>query len=242
MPNNITNVIRFDCSEERFREIAEALKREGSYLGSVDFNKLIPMPKELDIPSGSLGITGYRMYREYLSEAEDVKDPALKQKIWESYEKRSEDAPEALKLGKQYYENIDKYGAPTWYEWCCDNWGTKWNAYDCEKADMARKELRFETAWSGVPAIIKRMSEKFPEAEIDYAWADEDIGRNVGRVICAGGKIKDIEVPEQGSKEAYEMSADIIGFDLKDAGFELTEDGKTYIYTEREDLFDPPER
>lgn len=32
-----------------------------------------------------------------------------------------------LELGKQYVENIKKYGYPQWYDWCVENWGTKWN-------------------------------------------------------------------------------------------------------------------
>ena len=241
MPNNITNIIRFGCTEERFREIAESLKRDGSYLGSVDFNKLIPMPEELDIESGSLGQKGLHMYRKYLRETEGM-DAAMKQKVWDAYLAKSGDAPKAMELGKRYHENSVKYSAPTWYEWCCNNWGTKWNAYNCERADTAKKELRFETAWSSVPSVIRNMSEKFPETEMEYSWADEDIGSNVGRMTVKGGEIRNMRVPSQGSREAYEMSADIIGFDLSDAGFELSEDKRTYVYAEREDLFDPPER
>ena len=240
MPNNITNIITFDCTEERFTDIAESLKRDGSYIGSVDFNKLIPMPRELDITSGSLGMSGFRMYMEYLSEVEGVEDTALKSRIWEKYLAKSEYAQEALELGRQYHENIEKYGSPTWYEWCCDHWGTKWNAYNCDKADMGGKALRFETAWSSVPAIVKSISERFPEVLITYEWADEDIGRNVGSAIFRSGSIKDIYMPEQGSKDAYEMSARIIGFDLVGAGFKLTSDGKTYIYCyeEEDELID----
>ena len=238
MPNNVTNVIKFDCEEEKFLEIAESVKRDDGYLGSVDFNKLIPMPEELDISSGSLGMSGYKLYKEYLAEIDGVRSKEKRNAIRNKYLNKSEDAPEALELGKKYYDNLKKYGAPTWYEWCCDNWGTKWNAYDCSHAE--NNTLYFETAWSGVPAIVKRLSEKYPEVKIDYSWADEDIGRNVGRVIVQAGSIKDITIPEAGSKEAYEMSADIIGFCLDEVGFVLSGDGKTYIYQEREDLYDPP--
>jgi len=29
--------------------------------------------------------------------------------------------------GEKYKSNLDKYGYTTWYDWACDNWGTKWN-------------------------------------------------------------------------------------------------------------------
>ena len=32
-------------------------------------------------------------------------------------------------LGKAAWRNIRDFGAPTWYDWCISNWGTKWNAY-----------------------------------------------------------------------------------------------------------------
>ena len=176
------------------------------------------------------------MYKEYLAEVEGVDDPAVRSRIWESYLEKSEDAPKALELGRQYFENIEKYGAPTWYEWCCDHWGTKWNAYNCDRADTGRRTLRFETAWSSVPAIVESISERYPDVLITYEWADEDIGRNVGRAVFRGGSIKNMSMPEQGSKTAYEMSARIIGFDLEDEGFRLTDDGKTYIYCCDEDI------
>lgn len=228
MPNHVTNIVKFNCTEERFNEIAESVRRDESYLGSVDFNKLIPMPKELDICSGSMGMTGLKMYRDYLNKIRDLKRQSTKERIYEEFISRSDDAKEMMELGKKYYDNIVKYGAPTWYEWCCDNWGTKWNAYDCVEAN--NNELEFCTAWSGVPALIKKMSEMNPDVKILYRWADEDIGSNVGEMTCKAGQILDINLPEQGSKDAYEMSASIMDFDLEDNGFRLSKDGKTYVW------------
>ena len=31
-------------------------------------------------------------------------------------------------LGNVYLNNIINYGADSWYDWCINNWGTKWNA------------------------------------------------------------------------------------------------------------------
>ena len=48
MPNHITNILEFDCSPERFQQIAESLRSNPEEpLGQVDFNKLIPMPESL---------------------------------------------------------------------------------------------------------------------------------------------------------------------------------------------------
>ncbi len=85
MPNHVTNVIEFNCSEEEFRRIAEFLRCEGEQLGSVDFNKLIPMPEELAVESGSRGEHGLRMYEKYLSETALITDESEKEPSEEIY-------------------------------------------------------------------------------------------------------------------------------------------------------------
>ena len=77
MPNHITNVLEFECSEKRFVEIGEFLRgdREKNPFGHVDFNTLIPMPKELDIEAGSRGEHGYFAYSEYMKKSEGLPEP-----------------------------------------------------------------------------------------------------------------------------------------------------------------------
>lgn len=50
---------------------------------------------------------------------------------------------------------------PAWWEWCIDNWGSKWNAWDIEmtfETNEAENEselvYRFNTAWSPVNKIV----------------------------------------------------------------------------------------
>ena len=55
------------------------------------------------------------------------------------------------------------------YEWCVENWGTKWGIYDCLltkfKLNGSRSQLNytFNSAWSPATKIIFAMSQKFPE-------------------------------------------------------------------------------
>lgn len=49
----------------------------------------------------------------------------------------------------KYPELMAKYGANNWYDWCNQNWGTKWGDYD---TTISREDgyifLTFTTAWS----------------------------------------------------------------------------------------------
>ncbi len=74
--------------------------------------------------------------------------------------------------------------------------------------------MRFLTAWSAVPELMRKLSEKYPEQRITYRWADEDIGYNVGEIVLKGGKIIEDRTPVPGSREAYEMAAEIMGVDI----------------------------
>lgn len=73
---------------------------------------------------------------------------------------RGRGTPEQAALEKQQAENLTKYGAKDWFDWCVDHWGTKWDFgrdvdHDGKKAEIQIKpngtfyvELGFDTAWS----------------------------------------------------------------------------------------------
>lgn len=230
MPNYVTNILEFDCSDEEFREIAEFLRGDNKDepLGHVDFNVLIPMPESLMIESGLVGERGYEAYASFMMEAYGQPPKAAAE--LEAQHKAKLDDPEAWDLGKKYYENLRDYGAKTWYQWSYQNWGTKWNACDCEPADADHHRLCFLTAWECVPKILEKISEHFPETQIVYSYADEDIGSNVGVLVYENGEIIGANLPNNGSREAYELAADILGEDLKDMGFILSKDGTMYHF------------
>ena len=57
--------------------------------------------------------------------------------------------PEQDALEAQHASNIEKYGYTTWYEFCINEWGTKWDIV-AQDAELDEGELRisFDTAWS----------------------------------------------------------------------------------------------
>lgn len=82
-----------------------------------------------------------------------------------------------------------KYGDKTWYEWNIKNWGTKWNAYSVGYTYSA---IHFETAWGHPFPVIKALSKMFPKIEFLVAFADEDLGSNLGAYKIKNDKAEDI--------------------------------------------------
>lgn len=203
MPNHVTNCIDFDCSIERCREILEFLQVKDKPLGSVDFNKLIPMPESLNIESSSRGEHGKQLYEMYLNETEKISSEAERNEIHQKILSMCKDDPQMLELGKQYYENECLYGATNWYDWSIEHWGTKWNAYDWWETSPEDGFICFNTAWSAVPVLVQVLSEKYPDVNFSYSWADEDIGYNTGTMKFKNGKVTFKDIPEGGSRHAY---------------------------------------
>ena len=54
MPNHITNILRFNCTLEERARIFEQIKHDELGPGTIDFNKVIPMPKSLRVTAGSM--------------------------------------------------------------------------------------------------------------------------------------------------------------------------------------------
>ena len=66
MPNHVMNILTIKGSKERVREILEEIKDEGVGYGSIDFNKIEPMPKELEIECGSATNDGLKYYKDFV--------------------------------------------------------------------------------------------------------------------------------------------------------------------------------
>lgn len=89
-----------------------------------------------------------------------------------------------------------------WYDWSIKNWGTKWNAYESYEESGF---IRFCTAWSMPDAYYISLSKKYPKNTFHVTWYDEDAGFNLGTGCFLNGKFKADNVPQGGSKQAYEL-------------------------------------
>ena len=137
----------------------------------------------------------------------------------------TEEGAKLLAFGRQLQENIKLYGAPTWYEWACENWGTKWNACD-PKVDVDARSITFETAWAVPVGIVCALADRFPEIDWKWLYVDDNWNDNAGRLTHEDGSISAYEA-EFGSSEACEIYIEMWG--VGDCMYQ-DENGKWHLY------------
>lgn len=220
MPNHVTNELKIGCGNKRLEEVLTAIQYEPepgnpyTGYGTVDFNKIVPMPEELNIEASSKTFLATEVYLTFLNPAADwfgdasgklsekeygaLLDQCNSDRIFSRHRGDLQESAlteqalgwkteEMLALGRQAVSNIRRYGATTWYEWRThpDHWNTKWNSYDGKYEGNG--VLRFQTAWTAPHPVIRALSERYPDIVIEHAWADEDIGFNCGSCRYADG-------------------------------------------------------
>lgn len=247
MPNHVRNILAFNADEETVQNILNDIKNDEKGMGSIDFNKLIPMPPELNIEKGSDTQKGCKLFSEYANRAqkiittlnhpnvdnEEFTKAALAQKeLIQELNGLSDENKRLFDLGKQYNENVNNYGYGDWYDWSVANWDTKWNAYDFSHYENT---ISFSTAWSAPDSVIRAISEKYPDVEVFHRWADEDLGTNLGECEYKNGDIVYQHIPDSFSKEAYDMAFEIWDAVPEEYGLKLNAAGTEYIEIDKEE-------
>lgn len=243
MPNWVENRLSYNGNETEIKEMLEKIRYDNATIGIIDFNKIIPMPKSLDIECGSRTDKGIEMVKNYLENlpAELKGKEGTYEEVLEDLHNHSayisdDEEKKIWDIGVTAVDNLYKYNAPTWYEWCNDNWNTKWNAcgYD-ENTDYSDSDfIWFQTAWSAPVPVIQKLSEMYPNIELTLEFADEDLGQNCGEMKFKDGDIFEEYIPQTG-KEAIEFAARVWEYDLSDFQLHLNATGTDYIYTGESD-------
>ena len=177
MPNCTENTITF-------RAIEEAVTVRSTVGDDFDFNALIPMPEELMVESRSrMGpAIAWALSEEGRRDVSEAELFPYKRMTWgESPEKllerareRAEETIDGMSLseyGMRLMENQRRFGAATWYEWCNEHWGTKWNACNARWDGLS---VAFDTAWAAPGPIFGALMERFPEMPMEISWANEE--------------------------------------------------------------------
>lgn len=281
MPNYVTNIVSFAGPSEQISDLLDRIAFDG-HPGTFDFNKVKPMPNGLDLTEGSItddAIDAYLSFARPGSESRLSLDERIStnefhsilvgsrnirpfytpnflltdQRIAELADVHRMTAPEDLvRLGKRYVDNFREHGAPTWYGWCTQNWGTKWNNDpETRVVDDETGTLCFDTAWSMPEPVFMELSRQYPELTIEVSWADEDYGYNLGTCQYRNGECIDEYMPEQGSPEAMSMAFEIKGMSAEEIAEDYPElvaehpellgtagETKTYLPSEKQAEFD----
>jgi hypothetical protein len=114
--------------------------------------------------------------------------------------------PERRATADTHKANIERYGAPTWYEWSIKYWGTKWNACDAKVTDNGDGSVHFtfDTAWSFPFPIFRKLAADFPMLNFEgsaqepnmemfitfsarngqFTWEDDDEALEAAAALC----------------------------------------------------------
>lgn len=257
MPNWVRNTVTSDNWEllkEKF-----TTKDENGKL-TVDFNLVIPIPKDLNITCGSyewkthsflseelINNQNTRLkpmldiaYDENLTQEEFVKK-VLKaitiksiQELYDINLSTDEQIKEAVENIIKGYYNLQKYGYVNWYEAHNALWNTKWNACECEIDDDLHR-ITFDTAWAMPFNVYSKLSK---DVNIKVAYADEDLGNNYGISEFKDGIECIILADNKSIGEAMAIS----GYDIDEIEDYFSEDNYTdeeiqeYFNDDRESL------
>ncbi len=240
MADNFTNTFTFGDIVPEIMEICEAIKDDNVGIGSIDFNKIIPMPEELKIVDGSDMIKGYNWYKDFvdvytlMGTRKDVDLLNIPQKSEEVFLNARKDIPrDVFLLGKRTFNNEIKFGVKTSFDWCLKHWGTSKNAFDYEKSDVESLKrtglIRFQTAGTTPSPILIKLSQMYPNIEIEHQWASEKVGESCGSTTYKSGKI--IEEYEPNSNvESVEFAVYVMGYEYpENLGYTINSDKTKYL-------------
>jgi hypothetical protein len=87
-----------------------------------------------------------------------------------------------------------------WYEWNCENWGTKWDRYNFHIVQQGSRALQmnFTTAWGPPYAFFEYLLKKFPDLWLKCDWIEEggQAGVFIGYTEEGEVKIKNLDWPD----------------------------------------------
>jgi len=194
MPNWVTNILKFKGNSEAIAKMKGEIRGDGDQV--IDFHKILPLPKELAETTSPTRIISQAEYDE---QERRIATGELKEdeKKWGVMRCLTEE------LVKEYER---KFGTADWYDWCVNNWGTKWNASNVSEIEGG---FKFDTAWSNPYKLLVKLSEKYPNITFSVKYADEDLGNNVGWYELRGGKEISGFIPDVCSYAAYTMGMEI---------------------------------
>lgn len=196
MPNHITNIVTFRGPSERVAQIREEIKGEKEV---IDFNAIAPMPERLRNFQPCVGAVAHAKTRAGCADRWDAMSASIPLH------------PSEVADEERCFRNIERCGFAYWRDWAIAHWGTKWNAYD--QSAVSDDTIQFDTAWSMPRRLLGSMTERYPDIEIVWIYADEDVGSNCGTITARGNQWGEMR-PE--GDEAVRFACEVKGYDFEE--------------------------
>ena len=67
MPNHVINILNIDGDKDKVAKMLSEIQNDEYGIGSIDFEKIIPMPESLRIEAGSSTTRGLKAYKDFVS-------------------------------------------------------------------------------------------------------------------------------------------------------------------------------
>ena len=231
MPNWVLNRV----VAQDYDKLYNALINEET--NEVDFNKVIPLNKDLEIEAGAveyqtrlsyfpkedilafqrdfldiyLGmlLTKRSTQNSFVKKAMQKLPLSLKNKIIEVYNisMTKKEVNTYIENIFKGYFNVQRYGYPNWYVAKTNEWSTKWNA---SNTVLDGNEIEFTTAWSTPMRVWEKLSLITP---ITVAFADmDDVGGSFGIIQFENGTpVHEFRCEEEGDIEDMAQALAITG-------------------------------
>ena len=149
MPNHVECKLDVEGLEENFKAFINNFDEEKGF-----FESYLPMPLEIrNTVSGTTTLEDGSFLKNYI---------------------KTDEGP--IPIPEDF---IERFGAPTWYEWAIMNWGTKWGDYDLKteiQHEWGYATFYFNTAWSAPIRGLETISKEYPTLEFKIRYIDEGDG------------------------------------------------------------------
>tara|TARA_B100000131_G_scaffold221323_1_gene212831 strand:- start:22912 stop:23643 length:732 start_codon:yes stop_codon:yes gene_type:complete len=186
MPNWCTNNVKISGPAKTLALLVSKIKKHGEI-----FSATFPPPEELtSVSAGSEELMYHIYYGEipsYIFGWADVlasgitkEDPDCREKLIDYFSKEGRGF--SKEKADQYKHNMDTHGHLTWYSWCVENWGTKWDVsvddLHNDYLPAARMdedtywEFSFETAWSPPEGWVAETSLLYPDLVFTLEYSE----------------------------------------------------------------------
>ena len=179
MPNWVENDLTVSGPKERLEEFKQRVAGDEEPL---DAGKIIPYPPVFALLDRLNSFVG--------RQAEPTK----------------EDSKLLLESALQGYDTHKDGYNQGGYEWCRDNWGTKWNFSEVSgpvlevRPRVCKLYYSFETAWSPPTPLIRKMGEIFPDLSFKLVYWEGGAGYQGVFCMRNGRVTKDENRAYSGSK------------------------------------------